>query len=170
MKKIIAVSVLCASVLPAMAHDDEHSEGGLENYIGLSASRLTSGASGTGAAVMLGHRYGEYFAAEIAYEDTGALNAGTERTTAYSAAGIVYLPLIADVEAYGRLGYATANTKDVSGIQANHGGMTYGAGLERRLNDKYSIALGWDRIRIGDNAAIPRANEDSYAVTLLRKF
>ncbi len=170
MKNIVAVSVLCISTLPAFAHDEEHVAAELENYIGISASKLASGASSTGAAVTLGHRYGEYFAAEIAYEDTGAINATGERTTAYSAAGVGYLPLVAGLEAYGRLGYATANTKDASGIKANHGGMTYGAGFEHKLNEKYSIALGWDRLHIGDNVAIPRSNEDSYALAVLRKF
>jgi opacity protein-like surface antigen len=170
MKKIVALSVLCISALPAFAHDAEHAATDLENYIGISASKLTSGASSTGAAVTLGHRYGEYFAAEIAYEDTGAINATGERTTAYSAAGVGYLPLVEGLEAFGRFGYATANTKDASGIKANHGGMTYGAGFEHKLNEKYSVALGWDRLHVGDNVAIPRANEDSYALTVFRKF
>ncbi len=170
MKKFVAVTVLCISALPALAHDEEHGSAELENYIGISASKLTQGVSSIGAAVTLGHRYGEYFAAEVAYEDTGAINATGERTTAYSAAGVGYLPLVEGLEAYGRLGYATANTKDASGIKANHGGMTFGAGFEHRLNEKYSVALGWDRLHVGDNVSIPRANEDSYAVTVFRKF
>ncbi|MDE2343564.1 MAG: outer membrane beta-barrel protein [Betaproteobacteria bacterium] len=170
MKQLAVSAMLCMSMLPAFAGDDEEAERAPENYMGVSASRLTKGGASTGMGIMLGHRYGEYFAAEVAYEDTGALNAGSERTSAYSVAGVGYLPLTERLEAYGRLGLSTANTRDLSGAKANHGGTTYGAGLEGKVNPLYSVSVGWERVPVGDNVAIPRGNEDSYTVGLIRRF
>ena len=185
MKQRIAAVALCLAAAPVFAdgteHDEraeaaestghaEHAEHERDNYIGISASRLTKGGAATGAGIAIGHRYSEYFAAEIAYEDTGALNVGNERTTAYSAAGVGYLPLTERLEAYGRVGLSTANTKDVTGVKANHGGTTYGAGFEAKVTDLYSVSLGWERIPVGDNVVIPRGNEDSYTLGLIRKF
>lgn len=169
MKRFAVTAMLCLSVVPAFA-EEGHAEKGLDNYLGVSASRLTTGGASTGLGVMLGHRYCEYFAAEVAYEDTGALNTGNERTSAYSVAGVGYLPLTERIEAYGRLGLSTANTKDISGAKANHGGTTYGAGFEGKLTHLYSVAIGWERVPVGDNVAIPRGNEDSYTVGIIRRF
>ena len=76
MKKIIAISILCASAMPA-AYAEE--QGG--NYVGVALSKpaSTTNSSSTGAAVMLGHRYNEYLAGEIAYEDSGAINSARKR-------------------------------------------------------------------------------------------
>ena len=38
------------------------------------------------------------------------------------------------------------------------------------MNDKYSVDLGWNHLRVGDNVDIPRANENSYVLTVLRSF
>lgn len=172
MKKIIALSILCASILPA-AHAEEqaesHAESHAENYVGISVSRLTAAPSSTGAAVMFGHRFGENLAAEVAYEDSGALSSTAEKTTAVSVAAIGIVPISASFEGYGRLGYASARSTGPDG-PADHGDITYGVGVEYRLNEKFSLGFGWDRVRIGDNVNIRRGNEDSYALTLVRSF
>ena len=165
MKRFIVISFLFASIMPA-AHAEDHAE----NYVGVSASKLTAGPSSTGAAVMFGHRYNENLAGEIAYEDSGALSAAPERTTAISIAAIGFVPLFAEFEGYGRLGYASAHSKDAAGVTANHGDITYGFGVEYHVNEKYSVDLGWNRLRVGDDVAIPRANENSYVLTVLRSF
>lgn len=165
MKRVIAISILCASITPA-AQAEEHAE----NYVGVSVSKLIATPSSTGAAVMFGHRYNEHLAAELAYEDSGALSAAPDRTTAISIAALGFVPLYADFEGFVRLGYASAHSKDATGITANHGDITYGFGVEYHVNDKYSVDLGWNRLRVGDNVAIPRANENSYALTVLRSF
>jgi OOP family OmpA-OmpF porin len=170
MRKCLATAALCFSMVSAVAHEEGSAGQELENYVGISASRLTTGGASTGMGVMLGHRYSEYFAAEVAYEDTGALNAGNERTSAYSMAGVGYIPLSEQIELYGRLGLSTANTKDITGAKANHGGTTYGAGFEVKLTNLYSISAGLERVPVGDNVAIPRGNEDSYTVGLIRRF
>lgn len=169
MKKIIALSMLCVSALPLAALAEEHAEGHAENYVGVAVSKLTSGASSTGAAVMFGRRYNEHFAAEVAYEDSGALSSPAEKTTAYSVAAVGIVPFNASLEGYARLGYASAHTAGPDG-SANHGDITYGVGVEYRLNEKYSLGFGFDRVRVGDNVAIKRANENSYALTVVRSF
>lgn len=166
MKKIIALTILCVPMLPAAAHAENHGE----NYVGLAVSTLTAGPSSTGAAVMLGRRYNENLAAEVAYADSGALSAAPERTTTFSAAAVGFVPITANFEGYGRLGYASAKTKDAAGISARHGDITYGFGVEYRVNEHYSVGLGWDRVRVGDNVDIPRANENSYALAVVRNF
>jgi opacity protein-like surface antigen len=165
MKRIIALSILCASVMPA-AHAEEHAE----NYVGVGVSKLIATPSSTGAAVVLGHRYNEHLAAEIAYEDSGALSAAPDRTTAISIAVLGFVPIHGEFEGFVRLGYASAHSKDVAGVTANHGDITYGFGVEYHVNDKYSVDLGWNRLRVGDNVGIPRANENSYALTVVRSF
>ncbi len=165
MKRIIALSILCAAILP-VAHAEDHAE----NYVGVSVSKLTSSSSSTGAAVMLGHRYNEHLAGEIAYEDSGALSAAPERTTAFSIAAIGFVPIIAEFEGYARLGYASAHSKDAAGVTANHGDITYGAGVEYHVNEKYSVDLGWNHLRVGNDVEISRANENSYVLTVLRSF
>lgn len=165
MKRIIAISILCASVMPA-AHAEEQAE----NYVGVSASKLIATPSSTGAGVVLGRRYNEHLAVEIAYEDSGALSAAPDRTTALSVAVLGFVPLYGEFEGFARVGYASAHSKDATGVTANHGDVTYGAGVEYHLNDKYSVDLGWNRLRIGDNVGIPRGNENSYALTVLRSF
>ena len=166
MKIIIAISFLCASVLPA-AQAEEHGS----NYVGVSISKpTTSSSSSTGAAAMFGHRYDEFLAGEIAYEDSGALNSAPEKTSAISIAAIGFVPLVDELEGYARLGYASARTKDAAGISANHSDITYGFGVEYKVNDKYSVDLGWNHLRVGDNVDIPRANENSYVLTVLRSF
>ncbi len=166
MKRIISLAILSVSILPLVAQAEEHSE----NYVGISASKLTSGGSSTGAGIVLGHRYNEHWAAEIAYDDSGLLSALPERTSAISIAAVGYLPLVADLEAYGRLGYASASTKDGFGITVTHGDVTCGVGVEYRLNEEYALGFGWNQVIIGDNVDIPRANENSYALTVLRSF
>ena len=167
MKRIIAISILCASVMPA-AYAEEHGN----TYVGVSVSKPTSStnSSSTGAAVMFGHRYNEHLAGEIAYEDSGALNSAAEKTSAVSIAALGFVPLVDELEGYARLGYASARTKDAAGITANHSDITYGFGVEYRVNDKYSVDLGWNHLRVGDNVDIPRANENSYVLTVLRSF
>lgn len=167
MKRIIAISILCASVMPA-AHAEEHGN----NYVGVGLSKPASStnSSSTGAAVMFGHRYNEYLAGEVAYEDSGAINSAPEKTSAISVAAIGFVPLIDELEGFVRLGYASARTKDAAGITASHGDITYGFGVEYRVNDKYSVDLGWNHLRVGDNVDIPRANENSYVLTVLRSF
>ncbi len=165
MKRIIAISFLCASVMPA-AHAEDHAE----NYVGIAVSTLTSGPSSTGAAFMLGHRYNEHFAAEIAYEDSGALSAAPDRTSAISVAALGFVPLFGEFEGFARLGLASAHSKDATGATANHGDITYGVGIEYHLNEKYSVDLGWNRLRVGDNVIIPRGNENSYVLSVLRSF
>ena len=170
MKKIIALAVLCASILPVAAYAEEQAEGHAENYVGVAVSKLTAAPNSTGTAVMFGRRYSEHLAAEVAYEDSGALSNSAEKTTAFSVAAVGIMPLNASFEGYVRLGYASAHSKDATGITANHGDITYGVGVEYRLNEKYSLGLGWDSVRIGDNVNIPRANENSYALTVVRSF
>ena len=173
MKKIFALSILCASVLPVAAYAEEHAEGHGEghakNYVGVSVSKLTADSTSTGAAVMLGHRYSEYLAAEVAYSNSGALSSPVEKTTAVSIAVVGFVPFNETFEGYGRLGYASARTKD-DVASASRRGITYGFGVEYRLNEKYSVGLGWDRVLVGDNVDIPRANENSYALTVVRNF
>lgn len=178
MRRIITISVLCAAILPVAAyaeghaegHADAHAEGHAANFVSVSASTLTSGPSSTGAAIAVGHRYNEHLAIEVAYDDAGALKAAPERTTAFSVAAIGSVPFNANFEGYVRLGYASAHTKGEEGATANHGDITYGFGVEYRVNGKYSVGLGWNRIRIGDNIDIPRANENSYALSVVRSF
>lgn len=170
MRRGLAAATLCFFIGSAVAHEENTSGQELENYVGISTSRLTTGGASTGLGVMLGHRYGEYFASEVAYEDTGAVNAGSERTSAFSLAGVGYIPLSERIELYGRIGLSTANTKDITGAKANHGGTTYGAGFEVKLTKLYSASAGWERVPVGDNVAIPRGNEDSYTVGLIRRF
>ncbi|MBI3480910.1 MAG: outer membrane beta-barrel protein [Nitrosomonadales bacterium] len=179
MKKIIALAMVCASLLPAVAraegheggHTEGHAEGHAENYVGVAISRLNANPSSTGAAVMLGHRYTEHLAVEVAYADSGMLKEIAERTTVLSAAVIGIVPITEVFEAYGRLGYASATTKDAAaGISASRSDLTYGVGVEYRLNAHYSVGLGWDRVRVGDNVDILRANEDAYALTVVRSF
>jgi hypothetical protein len=165
MKTIIAISLLCASVIPA-AYAEEHGS----NYVGVSVSKLTSSSSSTGAAVILGHRYNENLAGEIAYEDSGALNSAPEKTSAISIAAIGFVPLVAELEGYARLGYASARSKDASGITANHRDITYGFGVEYAVNEKYAVDLGWNHLRIGNDVEIPRTNENSYVLTVVRSF
>jgi len=166
MKRIIALSILCASVSP-LAHAEDQAE----NYVGVSVSKPTSGASSsTGAAVIFGHRYNEHLAGEIAYEDSGAISAAPERTTAFSIAAVGYLPIVAELEGYARLGYASAHSKDAAGFTANHGDITYGVGVEYHVNENYSVDLGWSHLRVGDNVDIPQANENSYVLSVVRGF
>jgi opacity protein-like surface antigen len=165
MKKIIAISFLLATFMPA-AHAEEHSE----NYVGVSVSKLTASSSSTGAAVVVGHRYNEYLAGEIAFEDSGAVSSAPEKTTALSVAAIGFVPLYGEFEGFVRLGYASAHSKDAAGLTATHGDITYGVGVEYHLNDKYSVDLGWNHLRVGNDVEIPRANENSYVLTVLRSF
>lgn len=174
MKRIIALSLLCAPVLPALTYAEDLTENRVEshaaNYVGIAVSKLTSGVAGTGAAIMVGHHYNENLAVEVAYADSGAVNKTVEPTTVTSIAAVGFLPLAAGFEAYGRLGYAAAQTKDAAGLSASHSDITYGVGVEYSLNENYSLGLGWDRVRVGDNVVIPRANENSYALSLVRHF
>lgn len=170
MKKFIALSILCAAALPVAAHAENHAESHAGNYAGISVSKLTSDSSSTGAAVMFGHRYNENLAGEVAYADSGMLSADNEKTSTFSIAVVGIVPFNADFEGYGRLGYASAHTTDDAGASANHNGITYGFGVAYRLSEKYSVSLGWDRVRVGDDVDIPRANEDSYALTVVRSF
>lgn len=174
MKKFVALSMFCASILPVAAYAENpaegHSESHAENYVGVSVSKLTAGTKSTGAGVMFGHRFNENLAAEVAYDDSGALSSTSEKTTAFSIAAIGIVPFNANFEGYGRLGYASAHTKDATGISANHGDITYGVGVECRLNEKFSVGFGWNRVRVGDDVGIPRANENSYALTLVHNF
>jgi len=170
MKKITALSILCASIVPFAAHAEEHSEGHAENYVGVSVSKLTAAPRSNGVAVMLGRRYSEHLAAEVAYSDSSALSSVPEKTTALSVAVVGILPINADFEAYGRLGYASAHSKEAAGFTANHGDITYGVGVEYRLNAKYSLGFGWDHLRVGGTPEIPRANENAYALTVARSF
>lgn len=172
MKKFVSLCILSASLLPVAAFAGGHSEaeGHAENYVGLSVTKLTSGPSSTGAAVIVGHNYNEHFAAEVTYEDSGLISSAPERTTAFSVAAVGKVPFNEDFEGYGRLGYASASTKDALGASATHGDITYGFGVEYRVNAKYSVGLGWDRLRVGDNNVILRANEDSYALSVFRHF
>ena len=174
MGKIITILVLFASILPLAAyaegHDEGYAEGHAEDFISVSVSTLTSGPSSTGAAVAVGHRYNEHMAIELAYDDSGALKSAPEKTTAFSVAAIGIIPFNASFEGYARLGYANAHTKDDLGATANHWDVTYGLGVEYRVNTKYSVGLGWNRIRVGDDVNIPRANENSYALSVVRSF
>lgn len=165
MKNIIAIPFLFAvAILPA--HAEEHSE----NYLGISVSKLTASSSSTGAAVVLGHRYNEHLAGEIAYEDSGAVSSAPERTTALSIAAVGFVPLFGEFEGFGRIGYASAHSKDAAGLTATHADVTYGIGVEYHANEKYSVDLGWNHLRIGNDVEIPRANENSYVLTIFRSF
>jgi len=169
-RRILTISVLCASILPVAAYAEGHAEGHAGNFVSVSVSKLTSGPSSAGAAIAVGHRYNENLAVEVAYDNSGALKAAPEKTTAFSVAAIGSVPINASFEGYVRLGYAFAQTKDDLGASANHGDITYGIGIEYRVNEKYSAGLGWNRIRVGDNVGIPRTNEDSYALSVVRSF
>lgn len=170
MKKYFALSILCAAALSVPAHAEEQTGEHGKNYIGVSVSRLTAAPKSNGAAILLGHRYNENLAVELAYADSGALSNVAEKTSATSVAAIGFVPINSSFEVYGRLGYASAHTKNAEGLSANRGDVTYGLGIEYSLNENYSLGFGWDRVRVGDNVAIPRANENAYALTLLRSF
>jgi hypothetical protein len=170
---LIAAAALAAS---AFAHEEGHGEaaeageGHAENYVGVSVSRLTAAPKSNGAAIMLGHHFNEHVAAEVAYEDSGALSSTPEKTSTISISAVGFVPLGTSLEGYGRLGYASARSKDATGVTATHGDITYGVGVEYRLNEAYSVGFGWGQVRIGDNVNIPRGNENSYALTLLHSY
>jgi hypothetical protein len=162
MQKIISLTTLSALFLCGTVQ--------AENYAGIAFSKLTKSSSSTGASIMLGHRYNEYLAGEIAYEDSGAISASaTGKTTALSMAAVGIMPFGKELEGYARLGYASARTTETD-KSASHGDITYGIGLSYRVNEHYSASLGWDHLRVGDNTNIPRSNENSYAIGVVRNF
>jgi len=170
-KQLAAMLVAAAFAAPAFADEHEHGEAAhSENYVGVAISHLTAAPNSNGAAVLLGHNYGEHLAVEVAYADSGALSSAAEKTTDISIAAIGKVPFNAGFEGYVRVGYASAHTKDAVGASANHGDITYGFGVEYRVNEKYSVGLGYDRVRVGDDVVIPRTNENSYALTVIRRF
>ena len=170
-KQLAAMLAATAFAVPAYAQEGAEGENfHAENYAGISVTRLTAAPSTNGAAVMFGRRYSEHLAAEVGYEDSSALSSGSEKTTALSVAVVGIQPFTADLEGYVRLGYASAHTQDAAGATANHGDLTYGVGVEYRLDEKYSLGFGYDSVRIGDNVNIPRASENSYGLTLIRSF
>ena len=78
---------------------------------------------------MFGHHYNEHLAVEIAYVDSGALHR-LRKTTAWSIAVVGFVPLAANLEGYGRLGYAAPyRTKNAEGFSVTHGDITYGVGV-----------------------------------------
>ena len=170
-KQLAAIMAATVFAIPVYAQDEADGENfHAENYAGISATRLTAAPSTNGAAVMFGRRYSEHFAAEVGYEDSSALSSGSEKTTALSVAVVGIQPITAGFEGYVRLGYASAHTQDAAGATANHGDLTYGVGVEYCLDEKYSLGFGYDSVRIGDNVNIPRSNENSYGLTLIRSF
>lgn len=172
-KQIVTMLVAAVFAAPVFAQEEGHGEATAahgENYVGVSVSSLTAAPSSTGAAIIFGHRYSEHLAVDVAYEDSSALSNITEKTTAFSVAAVGIVPFNAGFEGYVRLGYASAHTRDDTGASANHGDITYGLGVEYRMNEKYSVGFGFDHVRVGDNVVIPRADENSYALTLIRSF
>ncbi len=165
MKRIFTTSVLFAAIV-SVAYAEEQGE----NYVGVSVSRPTTNASSTGAAVVFGHHYNEHLSGEIAYEDSGAVKSAPEKTTAVSVAALGFVPIASDLEGYIRVGYASARSRNAESLSATHGDITYGAGIEYHVNDKYAMDLGWNRLRVGNGVEIPRANENSYLLTVVRSF
>jgi OOP family OmpA-OmpF porin len=154
MKKIAIVALLSAFVAaPAFAADTGPYIGA---SVGRASSDLTGSKSPVGFALQGGYQFNKNFAVEAQYADFGQFAPiGSLKGTSLSASAVGILPFNAEWSGYGRLGYASVDSKvSGSGLAGGDGtykksGLTYGIGGQFNATQALGIRFGVDQYKAG---------------------
>jgi hypothetical protein len=129
-------------------------------YAPVSGSSQVTGTNGTAFGGRVGYAFNRRVSAELAWDFIGNLSTGLVALNADVLSGSVvgYYPLNEGIDAYGKLGYASANvgTSNLSSnVTQNKTGLTYGLGFELGHGQSHSLRFGMDHYDLSAFSTMP---------------
>lgn len=173
-KIIIAVLLSVFIAAPAVAGDYY---GGIK--VGKAKTSFDNTVLSTDSSTIFGllggYTFSPNFAVEAEYADLGkateSISASDMKSSELGLSAVGSFPINQDFSVYGKLGVASATTKEAGAADAKRSAVTYGLGGQYNASSTIGIRLGYDHYDLGDSpATIPEGKANLWSIGGVFKF